>query len=147
MNDPLSLLRRDHREVKALLRDLAESKPGAKRERLLDEVERDLLVHMEIEEQVIYPAVERVEGAEKREEADVEHDLARDGLQKLRELVDGPGFAAVVEMVMAGVTHHVREEENEVLPRLKKKLSDDEWQSLGDQVAELRSASLERSMP
>src|SRR5690606_3110540 len=53
------------------------------------------------------------------EEADVEHDLVRDGLTKLQRLADEPGFGALVDMVRAGLGHHVEEEEKEIFPKLR----------------------------
>jgi hypothetical protein len=55
------------------------------------------------------------------EEADIEHDLARTGLRKMRELVGQPGFGAAVDMVKGGIGHHVKEEEGEMFPALRKK--------------------------
>ena len=59
----------------------------------------------------------------------------RDGRASLQELVDKPGFGACVAMLTAGIKHHVKEEEQEVFPALKKKLDRDQLRSLGDRVA------------
>jgi len=137
MNDPISILKRDHREAATVLRELADSKRGSKRRRLADKVAAALALHMQIEEELIYPLVAERVGAEEEQEAETEHELARDGIAKMCELVDQPGFGAAVASVSAGIRHHVKEEETEVFPALKRKLTRDELAQLGDQVAEL----------
>ena len=94
---------------------------------------------MEIEERVIYPVVQRVVGKEEAEEAGVEHGLAREGLSDLQRLVDEPGFGAAVAMLTAGIRHHVKEEEQEVFPELKRKIDREELRQLGDEVAAAKS--------
>jgi hypothetical protein len=73
-------------------------------------------------------------GEEDAKEADIEHGLARDGLDKLQQLVDEPGFGAAVAMLTAGIKHHVKEEEHEMFPDLKKKLDRSDLLALGDEV-------------
>ena len=90
---------------------------------------------MEIEEHDIYPVVARAVGEEEAEEAGVEHGLAREGLRDLQRLVDEPGFGAAVAMLTAGIRHHVKEEEHEVFPELKRKIDRDQLRELGDRVA------------
>ena len=135
MNDPMTILKADHREVKKALTTLAESDEGPEREQLVSMVSESLSLHMRIEEQLVYPLVTTEVGAEDEEEAEVEHGLAREGLNKMNELVAKPGFGAAVEMLKAGILHHVEEEENELLPELKSALSRDEWLGLGDKIA------------
>jgi hemerythrin-like domain-containing protein len=134
MPDPVVLLKKDHREAEAMLKTLAASKPGTRRRSTLDKLDAALRLHMEIEEADVYPLVNRLVGKEEAEEAHIEHDLARDGLAKLHELVDEPGFGAVVAMVTAGIKHHVKEEEHEMFPELKQKLDRADLMALGDEV-------------
>jgi hemerythrin-like domain-containing protein len=135
MNDPVAILKRDHREVAQMLKTLDSSKPGARRRQTVDKLTQALELHMEIEERDIYPVVQRVVGEEEAEEAGVEHRLAREGLAELRRLVDEPGFGAAVAMLTAGIKHHVKEEEQEVFPELKANIDRDELAELGDRVA------------
>src|SRR4051794_5382031 len=114
MNDPVAMLKREHREVEEMLTKLQDSKPGARRRSTVDKVVAALTLHMQMEEQIIYPVVQRVVGAEAEEEAEIEHRLAREALAHLQEMVDEPGFGAVVDMLKAGIKHHVKEEETEV---------------------------------
>jgi hemerythrin-like domain-containing protein len=134
MPDPVALLKKDHREVSAMLKTLEASKPGARRRQLVDKLDAALSLHMKIEESDVYPLVSRLVDEEDAQEAGIEHGLARDGVAKLHELVDEPGFGAAVAMLTAGIKHHVKEEEQEMFPALKKKLDREELMALGDTV-------------
>jgi len=134
MPDPIVLLKKDHREAEAMLKSLAASSPGARRKSTLDKLDSALRLHMTIEEREIYPLVAKLVGEEDAKEADIEHSLARDGLDKLQQLVDEPGFGAAVAMLTAGIKHHVKEEEHEMFPDLKKKLDRPDLLALGDEV-------------
>jgi hemerythrin-like domain-containing protein len=96
---------------------------------------------MEIEENILYPIVAKEVGAEDEEEAEIEHSLAREGLAKLAERVAKPGFGAAVEMLKAGIAHHVEEEETELLPELKSALSREEWLTLGDKIFDAKTVA------
>jgi hemerythrin-like domain-containing protein len=140
MNDPIAILKRDHREAAAMLKELADSKPGAKRRKTTEKLVAALTKHMTIEEQLVYPLVTKLIGKEDEKEAEIEHGLARDGLVKMTELVDEPGYGAAVAMVTAGIRHHVKEEETEMFPELKGKLDRDELAELGDAVAKKKKS-------
>jgi len=136
MNDPIALLKADHREAAAMLKTLGQSeKPSATRRRTTAKLVAALQLHMQIEESLVYPLVAQRVGKEEEEEAEIEHRLARDGLSQLSELVGEPGFGAAVAMVTAGIKHHVKEEETELFPALKAKLDRAELADLGDEVA------------
>jgi len=139
VNDPIALLKKDHREAAALLKALADSKPGARRRATVKKLDAALQLHMEIEEKFVYPLVERVVNHEEAEEAAIEHGLAREGLADVTKLVDKPGFGAAVAMLTAGIKHHVKEEETEVFPALKRKLDRESLAELGDEVKAAKS--------
>ena len=134
MNDPVAILKRDHREVAEMLKTLEASKPGARRRATVEKLAASLSLHMEIEERDVYPIVTERVGEEEAEEAGIEHRLAREGLAEVQRLVDEPGFGAAVAMLTAGIKHHVKEEEQEVFPRLKREMDRDELAALGDRV-------------
>jgi hemerythrin-like domain-containing protein len=141
MNDPIAMLKADHREVSAMLKELAASeKPSASRRKTTAKVVAALQLHMKIEESLLYPLVAERVGREEEQEAEIEHGLAREGLSNMTELVDAPGFGAVVAMVTAGIKHHVKDEETEVFPKLKENLERDELAKLGDEVAAMKKA-------
>ena len=123
-----------------MLKTLADSKPGARRQATVKKLSSALQLHMRIEEQDIYPLVAKEVGEEEAEEANIEHGLARDGITKMEELVSEPGFGAAVAMLTAGIKHHVKEEETEIFPELKRNLDRIELADLGDQIARAKKA-------
>jgi hemerythrin-like domain-containing protein len=135
VNDPIAILKKDHREAATLLKALAHGKPSATRRKTNLKLVTALTLHIAIEEELVYPLIAKRVGKEDAREASIKHGLARDGLAKMSDLVDEPGYGAAVAMVTAGIKHHVKEEETDVFPRLKGKLRRDELAALGDSVA------------
>lgn len=140
-NDPMRILKADHREVEKLLDKLAESEEGSEREEMVAELVMKLSAHMEAEESLVYPPVRDAVGEEDAEEAEIEHGLAREGLEKVQQMVEMPGFGAAVEMLKGGISHHVEEEETELLPELKEGLDRDAWLAIGDALVEAKKAA------
>ena len=97
--DVTKMLEQDHRDAESLF-DRIPKADGADRQSLIDELNTALRAHMELEERVLYPAIEPVTGAEDVEEANTEHALARDGLDAMLGLApDEPGFDGALEAV------------------------------------------------
>jgi len=118
--DVTKILEQDHRDAESLFNQIPKA-DGAARQSLIDELNTALRAHMELEERVVYPAIEPVTGAEDVQEANQEHQLARQGLDAMLELApDEPGFDGALESVKAGILHHVEEEENELFPKVRK---------------------------
>jgi hemerythrin HHE cation binding domain-containing protein len=139
MNDPMTILKADHREAKQMMTALAETEEGDERNAMEAELDRALSLHMALEEEYVYPLVAELVGAEDEEEAEIEHGLAREALDKLGSMVEMPGFGAVVEMLKGGILHHVEEEETEILPGLKEAMTREEWLALGDALASAKA--------
>lgn len=117
----LNTLESQHREAEDLLAQLEDATEASEQQPLVDKLVAAMEEHMAIEEQEVYPELERIDG-ELAEEANVEHGLAREGLSKLQTMVGQPGFGAAVEMVKGGISHHVEDEETEAFPKLRKAL-------------------------
>jgi hemerythrin superfamily protein len=133
--DALSMLEHDHRHVESMLKALSSSEPGSERAAMVTELTKALELHMAFEEEHIYPLMRELD-AEMEEEAEVEHRLAREGLRQVNEFVQAPGFAAAVEMLMAGISHHVEDEESEAFPKLRQDCDAERLTSLGRTLLE-----------
>jgi hypothetical protein len=136
------LLKKQHREVKALFRRAKKASAGERGD-ILDEIGQKLAHHMRIEEEIFYPAVHEV-GTKKAEEivpeAYEEHHVVKLVLDELPELDPGnERFEAKMTVLDELVQHHVEEEEKEMFA-LAEKLGDERLKELG---AELEAAPVE----
>jgi iron-sulfur cluster repair protein YtfE (RIC family) len=123
MSDVFTMLEHDHREVERMLAVLEKGEEGTEREQTVERLRAALTLHMDFEEDELYPLLAELD-ADKAQEANIEHRLAREGVAKMAELVTVPGFGAALEMVKAGIAHHVEEEERELFPKLRKSYDD-----------------------
>jgi len=144
--DPIALLRKDHREVKEMFEkyEKAGDSAHAKKQSLFDEIQAALTVHMDIEETIFYPAVKQVPSDEVKDEvreADEEHHVVKLLLKELSKMTPrDEQFDAKVTVLMENVEHHVKEDENELLPDAKKRLPAALLEQLGDEMQERKEA-------
>lgn len=120
--DAISLLKQDHREVSELFD--AFEKDDADKSEIASNVCRMLTVHAMIEEEIFYPTSREAlgdEGDDLLDEAEVEHASAKDLIAQIEEEgQDGDMFEAKVKVLAEYIRHHVKEEESELFPLVKK---------------------------
>jgi hypothetical protein len=112
--DAVALLKADHRKVEGLFKKAEKAKGGAK-EKLVEQICNELIIHTMLEEEIFYPACrgEDVE-EDKMDEAQVEHDGAKVVINDLMESgSDSPMYDAKVTVLSEYIKHHVKEEEKE----------------------------------
>jgi hemerythrin-like domain-containing protein len=120
--DAISLLKADHREVSALFKKFESAKSG--NGAIAAEVCKLLTVHAEIEEEIFYPAArDALEGDKEAEtlldEAEVEHASAKDLIAQIQAIEGGKDdLDAKMTALAESIEHHVKEEENELFPKL-----------------------------
>ncbi len=136
-NDPIAIIKNDHKEVEALFKeyeDLGDTAAVSKR-KTVDAIINLLSVHAEMEEAVCYPVFKDVfnkEDDKMVDEAYVEHAGAKRLLEDLKTLEpDQPEFDASVKVLMEQIRHHVKEEENELLPEVKKEVPEETLEVMG----------------
>jgi hemerythrin-like domain-containing protein len=145
----IELLKRDHDAVEKLFAQYEEIKDGAddsEKEGLVAQICDALTVHAQIEETIFYPAARRVlqeeEGQDLLNEAAVEHQTLKDIIGRLEAApTSDPLYDAGVKVLAEYTKHHVREEENELFPKVRS--SDMDLQAIGQQLAQ-RKEQLER---
>jgi hemerythrin superfamily protein len=139
--DAVALIKEDHRKVEALFREYEQSGDRAlkTRQRLVEEMSRELEVHATLEEESFYPAVEakaKHDGKELVHEAVEEHHLVKITIGELAELTpEDEAFDAKVQVLMENVRHHVEEEESELLPQAEQLLGQDDLVRIGEVMA------------
>ena len=125
--DAIGLLTTDHKEVKALFKQydkLVESDGSDdEKQALAEQICQMLTVHATIEEELFYPAAREVlgEDADLVDEADIEHESAKELIAQIQgSLPDDDHFDARVKVLGEYIDHHVKEEEGEMFPKVKK---------------------------
>ena len=121
-NDAIALLKADHKEVAEMLEKFETAR--STKEKLAQQICLSLTIHAQIEEEIFYPAAREAlgeEGGDLLDEAKVEHN----SLKELIGHIEGSSpedelFDAHVKVLGEYVKHHVKEEENELFPKLKK---------------------------
>lgn len=144
--DAVTLLKQDHRAVEALF-DEFENAEEEEQASIAQRVCQLLTVHAQVEEELLYPAakeaLEDEEEAELVAEAEVEHDSVKELIAKIEGMTgEDARFKATVKVLGEYIKHHVKEEEGELFPKLKKTELD--LKELGGQLAERKFALMEQ---
>ena len=150
--DALQLLMVEHREVKAMFqayRKLAEAgRRGDERMLLASQICVALTVHTQMEEEILYPAAREVltQDEDIVDEAYVEHAGARTLIAQVKTMTsDQPLYDAKVKVLGEYVDHHVREEEAEFFPKLRKTTLD--LDAMGERLAARRKQLMAQPEP
>jgi hemerythrin superfamily protein len=141
--DAIALLKEDHRAVEKLFSDYETAKGNGRKQTLARHICLELTIHTTIEEEIFYPACDGKIDEQLLKEAYVEHDAAK---VLIAEIEGGEGkgddfFDAKVQVLGEEITHHVREEEKELFPQVRK--AEIDLDALGERLA-LRKAELMR---
>ncbi len=143
--DPFELLKKDHKKVSGLLKQLdkTEESDASTREELFDQLKNELETHTQIEETIFYPALEGPEETKDITlEAYEEHNVVKTLLQELQETSkDDETWGAKFSVLKENVEHHVEEEEGEMFNKAKKALDRDQLESLGDRISDAKGES------
>jgi hemerythrin-like domain-containing protein len=150
--DAITLLKDDHRAVKALFRkfETAGERAYRSKRKLVDEITQELAVHSAIEEQLFYPATrERVEAAEDEVlESLEEHHIVKWTLSELEGMdPKDERFDAKVTVLIESVRHHIKEEEEEMFPKVRRAISRGELNELGAQMEAAKKTAPTRPHP
>src|SRR3954466_15206716 len=133
----IKLLKEDHKKVKKMLDELAETSESAKREELFAHIQHALRLHELVEEEIVYPTFREqsklkdivLEGYEEHHVVDLIMD------EIAEESVTDETWAAKLKVMKENVEHHVEEEEEKMFPQARKLFSEEDLEELGSRVA------------
>ena len=141
-----ALLKRDHAKVKELFKKFegAGDRAEQTKQHLFDEIKTELDGHAAVEEEIFYPAMQRVRSKEVRDlvlEAIEEHKVVKTLLGEIAELApDDDEFDAKMKVLQENVEHHADEEEKEMFPQAEEHLSAERRAELGTQMESRKEA-------
>jgi len=117
-NPAVALLKDDHKRVKELFDEYEKTNSRPRKVKIVEQALQELKVHAAIEEEIFYAAVRSRVGKEIMNEADEEHHVAKLLIAEL-DMMDGSEshFDAKFLVLAENVRHHIKEEENEMLPK------------------------------
>jgi hemerythrin superfamily protein len=142
-SDVLALLRADHQKVEQLFQQFEKTRADGRKKSLAGEICSELTVHAQVEEEIFYPAVREAlrRDQDLLDEATVEHASAKDLIAQIERMNPGDDlFDAKVTVLGEYIRHHVKEEQNELFPKVRKTKLD--LKDLRDRV-EARKLELE----
>jgi hemerythrin superfamily protein len=150
--DAVQLLIADHRAVKALFRQydklVKEGEHADRKGEAAQQICAMLVVHTTVEEELFYPAARIALGEDDAlvDEAEVEHASARDLIRQIEGTSPtDPTYDAKVKVLGEYIDHHVREEEGEMFPKLRK--TDLDLGTLGAEMAERKAMLSPEAVP
>ena len=141
-SNAIDMLKADHREVERLFAQFDAAEGDTRRQaELASRIGQALAIHAELEESLLYPRLFKSSNDEIDLvcEATVEHGTLHGLIADMngRDPSD-PMVKARVVVLKEYVKHHVREEENELFPKVEK--SDLDLDAIGEEMAQLRQA-------
>lgn len=119
-NHAVAILKKDHDKVKELFDQFEKEKSGPAKTKLIAQAINELKLHAALEEEIFYPTIRKQVGEDLMNEADEEHHVAKLLIAELDNLGQGDSHRDAKFTVLAeNVRHHIKEEENEVMPKAK----------------------------
>jgi len=133
--DILQMILDDHKPLKRCIEILKNSELSlSSRRAAFNEFAPLLIIHAKAEEAILY-AFEKTE-VDMREEAfegGVEHALAEQMVEEVKQSVDKDIWSAKAKVLAEFVDHHIKEEETEMFPELKKEAGASDLIRLGEE--------------
>jgi len=143
------LLKKDHHEVDGMLKKMAKTKDEKERVEMLKEFEQEITLHMQLEEKLFYPELQKQQETQSQaKEALEEHQEARQLLKSLKSLHGkSEGWMPALEKLTEAVKHHVKEEEGEVFKAADQVLGKETLQAIGERFQEGKEKKLGMHAP
>lgn len=144
--DAIALLTDDHKKVQKMFKDFGKLQENDERKReLVQTLCAELTIHAQIEEEIFYPAArDAMDKQDLLDEAQVEHASAKDLIAQLSSMQpDEALYDAKVAVLGEYVNHHVKEEQQQMFPKVRKAKVD--MKMLGEQIS-ARKRELQQQM-
>ncbi len=130
IHSPTQLLRADHKKVKTLFAEFEKTENPDRMLKIFEETARELEIHTKVEEDVFYPAAEKLIHDEPLiDESNEEHHVVDVLISELKQLdphdkEQKKTFRAKYTVLMENVKHHIEEEEDHMFPKFDKVKAD-----------------------
>jgi hemerythrin superfamily protein len=144
--DAITLLKEDHKTVESLFKKFEQAGDRAvkTKRQLADQMIKELTTHAYIEETLFYPAARKAAPgtADHVLESIEEHHVVVWILSELAGMDPADErFTAKVTVLIENVRHHVKEEEQDWFPQVRKAMGSKALRKLGEEMATAKSSA------
>jgi hemerythrin superfamily protein len=134
------VIRMDHAKVNTLFMQIEGTDDPQKIQEFFGQIYKDLTVHSEAEEQVVYPAVRSFYGENDTQELYDEQAAMKVMLDSLKAMSPtAPQFKTQLNQLKEAVMDHVRQEESTMFAAIRKNCSGDQQEHLATQFKTAKS--------
>ncbi|OKH82267.1 hemerythrin [Mycobacterium sp. SWH-M3] len=140
----------DHREVEEVFKELEKNEDPPRRRDLVEHVVTELVRHSVAEEQYLYPTARRVldDGDELADHELKEHAQAELVMKQIEKTdTDDPRFEELVGKLIGDIRHHIEDEEQDLLPKLRAACAETDLRKLGEKFEKAKKAAPTRPHP
>jgi hemerythrin-like domain-containing protein len=142
----IAILKKDHDTVKGLFAEFEKAESPAAKEKIIDQAVTALKIHAVLEEEIFYPTVRAHVGSKLMNEADEEHHVAKVLIAELdRDGRKNDHRDAKFTVLAESIRHHIKEEENEMLPKAKE--LDINFEALGQRMLDRKKELQKDGVP
>lgn len=142
----IAILKKDHDKVKGLFDQFEKAETSAAKKKIMEQALTELKIHAILEEEIFYPAVRAHVGGKLMNEADEEHHVARVLIAELDHTTErNDHHDAKFTVLSENVRHHIKEEEDEMLPKAKEVKID--FEALGQRMLDRKERLLSHGIP
>lgn len=142
----IALIKKDHDTVKGLFDAFEQAETPAAKRKAVEQALTELKIHAVLEEEIFYPTVRQHVGGKIMNEADEEHHVAKVLIAELDDAtVRNDHKDANFTVLAESVRHHIREEEDQMLPKAKE--LDIDFLALGKRMLERKRELLHNGIP
>jgi hypothetical protein len=142
----IALLKKDHDTVKTLFEAFEKADTQAAKRKIVEQALIELKIHAVLEEEIFYPTVRRHVGSKLMNEADEEHHVAKVLIAELDTITDKNDHRDAKFTVLAeSVRHHIKEEEDQMLPKARE--LDIDFEALGQLMLNRKKQLLKDGIP
>lgn len=143
--DAIELLTHQHNEVKDLFEQFKESEDADEKQDLFQDIADNLAAHATIEEKIFYPAVLTQDNKDLLTEAVEEHLSVKRIIADLLVMsAEDENFDAKIKVLQEQIEHHIKEEEGELFPKVKKQKSDADLIAMSEKMESLFEEEMAR---
>ena len=142
--DAVALLKKDHALVKDLLKKMDEEEDTDQLKNMFEQLMDELGVHERIEEEIFYPALQKLPKArEDVLESFEEHHLVDEIVSEMDVETNDEKWKAKFTVMKENIEHHIKDEEEKLFPKAEELLGEKKLGELGAQMADLKEAERE----